>query len=77
MLLTAGLMGAQHDIAASTLLARAEARADSSMSDADRRTALKQALADVESLKDVLQQVCRLDLPHCTSHRGFRSSWSA
>ena len=62
VLRTEGFMGLQNDIAASTLLAIAEARAESPLSDADRRTALKQALADVDSLRDVLQQVRRLEL---------------
>eukprot|EP00892_Ulva_mutabilis_P000369 jgi/Ulvmu1/10332/UM061_0015.1 len=59
VLRTAGFMGAQQDISASSLLAGAEARADAPMSDVERRTALKQALADVDSLKVVLQQVAQ------------------
>lgn len=56
VLRTAGFMGLQADTAASTLLEAAEARATVLLSSAEKRIALKQALADVDSLKAILQQ---------------------
>lgn len=59
-------MGLQSDTAASTLLEAAEARAQEPMDAAQKRTALKQALADIDSLKETLQQVrrcCHVDPP--------------
>lgn len=66
VLRTRGFMGLQSDTAPSTLLEAAEARAQEPMDAVQKRTALKQALADIDSLKDILQQVrCHFYVHHC------------